>query len=50
MNLADLLARCSQGIVRNTGGRFQLFRVGDAVASRNARAAMLDTARLCRAI
>jgi hypothetical protein len=36
--------------VRNEGGDFQLFRIGDAVASRNVHAAMLDAARLCGAI
>jgi 2,4-dienoyl-CoA reductase-like NADH-dependent reductase (Old Yellow Enzyme family)/thioredoxin reductase len=46
----DLLARRPQRVVRNENGSFQLFRIGDAVASRNVHAAMLDAARLCRAI
>jgi hypothetical protein len=33
--------------VRNKAGRFQLFRVGDAVASRNIHAALYDSLRLC---
>ncbi|MFI7638442.1 hypothetical protein [Nonomuraea sp. NPDC049400] len=47
---ADLLARRPQTAVRNEDGSFQLFRIGDAVASRNVHAAMLDAARLCRTI
>lgn len=50
VDIADLLASRPQGIVRNASGAWQLFRIGDAVASRNVHAAMLDAARLCRAI
>lgn len=50
VDLDDLLAGRSQALVRNPDGRFQLFRIGDAVASRNVQAAILDAARLCRAI
>lgn len=50
VDLTDLLARRPQSIVRNASGAFQLFRIGDAVTSRNVHAAMLDAARLCRAI
>jgi 2,4-dienoyl-CoA reductase-like NADH-dependent reductase (Old Yellow Enzyme family)/thioredoxin reductase len=50
VDLRDLLARRPQTIVRNEDGDFQLFRIGDAVSSRNVHAAMLDAARLCRAI
>ncbi|WP_216589140.1 FAD-dependent oxidoreductase [Streptomyces brasiliscabiei] len=39
-----------QQIVRNEQGTFQLFRVGDAVTSRNIHAAILDSYRLCLAI
>jgi 2,4-dienoyl-CoA reductase-like NADH-dependent reductase (Old Yellow Enzyme family)/thioredoxin reductase len=46
----DLLALREQTAVRNLEGAYQLFRIGDAVASRNVHAAMLDAARLCRAI
>lgn len=50
VDLGALLARRPQATVRNEGGDFQLFRIGDAVASRNVHAAMLDAARLCGAI
>jgi 2,4-dienoyl-CoA reductase-like NADH-dependent reductase (Old Yellow Enzyme family)/thioredoxin reductase len=50
VRLDDLLARRPQSAVRNPDGAFQLFRIGDAVASRNVHAAMLDAARLCYAI
>jgi pyruvate/2-oxoglutarate dehydrogenase complex dihydrolipoamide dehydrogenase (E3) component len=50
VDLAALLAGTSQDVVRNESGSFQLFRVGDAVTSRNVHAAILDAARLCRAI
>ncbi|PWL18331.1 N-methylproline demethylase [Falsochrobactrum shanghaiense] len=36
-----------QGLRRNENGRFQLFRIGDAVAGRNIHAAIYDAARLC---
>lgn len=49
-DIEDLLALRPQTAVRNPEGTFQLFRIGDAVASRNVHAAMLDAARLCRAI
>jgi hypothetical protein len=32
------------------GGRFVVYRIGDAVASRNIHAAILDAYRLCNAI
>lgn len=50
IDLAALLSGRPQQVVRNESGAFQLFRVGDAVTSRNVHAAMLDAARLCRAI
>lgn len=50
VDFADLLAGRPQTSVRNDAGRYQLFRIGDAVAGRNVHAAMLDAARLCRAI
>jgi hypothetical protein len=43
-----LIAGRPQTIVANPGGRFQLFRVGDAVASRNVHAAIYDSLRLCK--
>jgi 2,4-dienoyl-CoA reductase-like NADH-dependent reductase (Old Yellow Enzyme family) len=45
-----LLALEPQRLVRNEDGDFQLFRVGDAVNSRNIHAAILDSYRLCLAI
>lgn len=36
-----------QQIVRNSDGRYQLFRIGDAVSSRNIHAAIYDALRLC---
>jgi len=50
IDLEDLMALRPQSAVRNPDGDYQLFRIGDAVASRNVHAAMLDAARLCRAI
>lgn len=37
-----------QRLELNPGGRYQLFRVGDAVASRNIHAAIFDSLRLCK--
>nr|AIU93758.1 hypothetical protein LRS1606.324 [Rhodococcus sp. NS1] len=42
-----LLAGHPQHLEPNTDGTFQLFRVGDAVSSRNIHAAILDAYRLC---
>jgi len=36
-----------QAIERNPDGRYRLYRIGDAVASRNIHAALLDALRLC---
>jgi len=40
--------RPQQTVERNAGGRYRLFRVGDAVASRNIHAALYDAVRLCK--
>ncbi len=37
-----------QTLVRNAAGTFQLFRIGDAVESRNIHAAIYDGLRLCK--
>jgi len=37
-----------QNLVRNENGKFRLFRVGDAVASRNIHASIYDALRLCK--
>ncbi len=50
VDLGELLAGKPQSVVRNEHGSLRLFRIGDAVASRNVHAAMLDAARLCRTI
>ena len=49
-DLTDYLARRPQTMVRNPDGKFQVFRIGDAVASRNVHAAIFDANRLCQAI
>lgn len=50
VDLAALLAGTPQQLVRNESGAFQVFRIGDAVTSRNVHAAILDALRLCRAV
>jgi N-methyl-L-proline demethylase len=47
---AALLAVRRQEVHTRPDGRFQLFRIGDAVASRNIHAAVYDALRLCTAI
>jgi N-methyl-L-proline demethylase len=43
-----LIAGQPQTLRRNPDGRFQLFRIGDAVSSRNIHAAVYDALRLCK--
>ena len=43
-----LVAGASQGVSRNPDGAFQVFRVGDAVSSRNTHAAIYDALRLMK--
>jgi N-methyl-L-proline demethylase len=45
-----LLANRPQTMVRNHEGRYRLFRIGDAVASRNIHAAVYDAIRLMKDI
>ena len=45
-----LLSGGEQKVVRNPAGRYQLFRIGDAVASRNIHAAIFDALRLAKDI
>ncbi|HZZ60080.1 MAG TPA: N-methylproline demethylase, partial [Roseiarcus sp.] len=45
-----LLANRPQEIARNPHGRYRLFRIGDAVASRNIHAAVYDAIRLMKDI
>jgi 2,4-dienoyl-CoA reductase-like NADH-dependent reductase (Old Yellow Enzyme family) len=47
-DVAALLAGRPQAVQSNPAGRYQLFRVGDAVASRNIHAAIYDSLRLCK--
>ena len=43
-----LIAGKPQAVRSNENGKFQLFRIGDAVASRNIHAAIYDALRLCK--
>jgi N-methyl-L-proline demethylase len=45
-----LLDGVPQAVCCNPAGHYQLFRIGDAVASRNIHAAIYDALRLCHAI
>jgi len=45
---AALLGGRAQGVVQNAEGLYQLFRIGDAVASRNIHAAVFDALRLAK--
>ena len=45
-----LLGLAGQEVRRNDDGAYQLFRIGDAVTSRNIHAAVLDAFRLCVAV
>jgi 2,4-dienoyl-CoA reductase-like NADH-dependent reductase (Old Yellow Enzyme family) len=47
IDLDAFIANRPQALVRNKAGRFQLFRVGDAVSSRNIHAALYEALRLC---
>ena len=47
VDLDALVAGRPQAVVNNTSGGFDLFCVGDAVASRNIHAAIYDSIRLC---
>ncbi|KHL11959.1 2,4-dienoyl-CoA reductase-like NADH-dependent reductase (Old Yellow Enzyme family) [Mumia flava] len=44
---AALIGGRPQDVVRNPDGRYQLFRIGDAVSSRTIHAAVYDALRLC---
>ena len=46
----ELIAGTPQSVLRNPGGRYQLFRIGDAVAARNTHAAIYDGLRLAKDI
>ncbi|MGV8919162.1 MAG: NADH-dependent oxidase, partial [Pseudomonas sp.] len=44
----DLIVGNPQAVVINPEGRYQLFRIGDAVAARNTHAAIYDALRLVK--
>jgi len=48
LDIEALIAGRPQAIASNPEGGFMLFRVGDAVASRNIHAAIYDSLRLCK--
>ena len=48
VDLDALIENRPQSLVNNPAGRFQLFRVGDALAHRNIHAAIYDSLRLCK--
>ena len=48
IDLEALVSGKRQNIINNPDGKFQLFRVGDAVASRNVHSAIYDSLRLCK--
>lgn len=50
VDYAALLAGRPQALVRNPEGQFRLWRIGDAVSSRNVHAAIYDALRLCKDI
>lgn len=43
-----MLAGQGQELVRNRAGKFHLFRIGEAVSSRNIHAAIYDALRLAK--
>lgn len=50
VNYDDLIVGAPQSVTSNPDGRFQLFRIGDAVESRNTHAAIYDALRLVKDI
>jgi N-methyl-L-proline demethylase len=50
VDLSALLELRPQTVHRNAEGAYQLFRIGDAVSSRNVHAAVYDAFRLCLAV
>ena len=48
LDIEALIAGRPQAVASNPDGEFMLFRVGDAVASRNIHAAIHDSLRLCK--
>ncbi len=50
MNYDDLIVGTPQAVISKPDGCFQLFRIGDAVESRNTHAAIYDALRLVKDI
>ena len=48
VNYTDLIAGKPQTVQSNKGGKFQLFRIGDAISARNTHAAIYDALRLSK--
>lgn len=48
VNYKQFIFNQQQSRLKNPGGKFQLFRIGDAVAARNTHAAIYDALRLVR--
>ena len=48
IDIDALIAVKPQTLVNHAGGAYQLFRVGDAVSSRNIHSAIYDSLRLCQ--
>ena len=48
VDYAALLAGRPQAVLSNPEGRYRMFRIGDAVSSRNVHAAIFDALRLCK--
>ena len=48
IDIEALIALAPQSLTTNPEGRYQLFRVGDAVSARNIHAAIYDSLRLCK--
>jgi hypothetical protein len=50
LDLDAFISGRPQALVANESGRYQLFRIGDAVASRNIHAAIYDGRRIAMAL
>jgi 2,4-dienoyl-CoA reductase-like NADH-dependent reductase (Old Yellow Enzyme family)/thioredoxin reductase len=48
VNYTDLIAGKAQTVQSNKTGKFQLFRIGDAISARNTHAAIYDALRLAK--
>ena len=48
VNYNELIAGKPQALVKNSAGRFELYRIGDAISARNTHAAIYDALRLMK--